>query len=84
MKNSVLRRAREVVPLEVMQKTEGWTENVERMNAQYEAPTTADAEAADASTSGLHGGNESTVISMYPPQQMTLRWPDFRANELLK
>lgn len=104
----VLRRAREIVSQEVMQKAEGWIENAERMNAQYEAPTTADAEWADAiifgtptrfgnvsselkayidslgglwfqgklvgkagsaftSTSSVHGGNESTVISMYHP-----------------
>ncbi|MBE9012798.1 NAD(P)H:quinone oxidoreductase [Pseudanabaenaceae cyanobacterium LEGE 13415] len=104
----ILRRAREVVPPEVMQKAEGWTENADRMNATYEAPTPEDAEAADAivfgcptrfgsmsselkayidslgglwfqgklvgkvgsaftSTSSVHGGNESTVISMYNP-----------------
>ncbi|MGG6297798.1 NAD(P)H:quinone oxidoreductase [Leptolyngbya sp. AN02str] len=104
----VLRRAREVVSQEVMQKAEGWVENAERMNAQYEAPTSADAEWADAiifgsptrfgnmsselkayidslgglwfqgklvgkagsaftSTSSVHGGNESTILSMYHP-----------------
>ncbi|MBD2105276.1 NAD(P)H:quinone oxidoreductase [Leptolyngbya sp. FACHB-261] len=104
----VLRRAREIVSHEVMQKAEGWVENAERMNAQYEAPTPEDAESADAiifgtptrfgnvsselkayidslgglwfqgklvgkagsvftSTSTVHGGNESTLISMYHP-----------------
>lgn len=43
----VLRRAREVVSREVMAHAEGWTENADRMNAEYEAPTPADAEAAD-------------------------------------
>lgn len=105
---ATLRRAREVVPREIMQKAEGWIENADRMNALYAAPTPEDAEAADAiifgsptrfgamsselkayvdslgglwfqgklvgkagsaftSTSSLHGGNESTVISMYNP-----------------
>jgi NAD(P)H dehydrogenase (quinone) len=104
----VLRRAREVVSPEIMQKAEGWLENAQRMNALYEAPTAADAEGADAiifgtptrfggmsselkayvdslgglwfqgklvgkvgsaftSTSSVHGGNESTIISMYNP-----------------
>ncbi|MBW4524752.1 MAG: NAD(P)H:quinone oxidoreductase [Phormidium tanganyikae FI6-MK23] len=104
----ILRRAREVVSPEIMQKAEGWIENADRMNAEYEAPTPADAESADAiifgtptrfgnvsselkayidslgglwfqgklvgkagsaftSTSSVHGGNESTVISMYHP-----------------
>ncbi len=104
----IMRRAREVVSPEVMQKVEGWLENAQRMNAMYEAPTTEDAEWADAiilgsptrfgnmcselkayidsmgglwfqgklvgkvgsaftSTSSVHGGNESTIISMYNP-----------------
>lgn len=104
----LLRRAREIVSHEVMQKAQGWSENAYRMNAQYEAPTTTDAEWADAivfgtptrfgnvsselkayidslgglwfqgklvgkagsaftSTSSVHGGNESTIISMYHP-----------------
>lgn len=103
-----LRRARELVSHEVMQKVPGWSERAERMNAAYEAPTGADAEWADAivfgtptrfgsicselkayidslgglwfqgklngkvgsaftSTSTTHGGNESTIISMYNP-----------------
>jgi NAD(P)H dehydrogenase (quinone) len=104
----VLRRAREVVTPEVMKSAEGWIENADRMNAEYEAPTPTDAESADAiifgsptrfgnmsselkayidslgglwfqgklvgkvgsaftSTSSVHGGNESTLISMYNP-----------------
>lgn len=101
-----LRRTREVVSREIMAKAPGWIENADRMNAQYEAPTEADAEWADAiifgtptrfggvtselkayvdglgglwfqgklngkagsgfcSTSSLHGGNESTILTMY-------------------
>jgi NAD(P)H dehydrogenase (quinone) len=102
----ILRRAREVVSRDVMTHAPGWIENADRMNALYEAPTEADAEAADAiifgtptrfgsitselkayvdslgglwfqgklngkagsafsSTLGVHGGNESTILSMY-------------------
>jgi NAD(P)H dehydrogenase (quinone) len=101
-----LRRAREVVGEQVMSKASGWIENANRMNQQYEAPTEADAEWADAivfgtptrfgnisselkvyidslgglwfqgklvgkagsaftSSSTPHGGNESTIITMY-------------------
>jgi len=42
-----LRRAREFVGEEVMQKAPGWLEGAKRMNALYEAPTEADAEWAD-------------------------------------
>lgn len=103
-----LRRAREVVPAEVMALAPGWSESAERMNALYEAPTSADAEWADAiifgtptrfgsvtselkayidslgglwargalngkvgsaftSTATTHGGNETTILSLYPP-----------------
>ena len=103
-----LRRAREFVSAEVMNKAPGWTESAERMNATYEAPTEADAEWADAiafgtptrfgmcsselkayidslgglwaqgklagkigsafsATSSLHGGNETTIVSLYAP-----------------
>ncbi len=41
-------RAREVVDGETMAKVTGWTENAERQNALYPAPTHADAEWADA------------------------------------
>jgi NAD(P)H dehydrogenase (quinone) len=102
----VLRRAREVVSREIMQRAKGWIENADRMNAQYPAPTPDDAEHADAiifgsptrfgnvaselkayvdslgglwfqgklngkagsaftSTQQVHGGNESTVLTMY-------------------
>ena len=101
-----LRRAREIVSEQIMTKAPGWLENAKRMNQQYEAPTEADAEWADAiifgtptrfgnissdlkayvdslgglwfqgkllgkagsaftSTSTPHGGNESTIITMY-------------------
>jgi NAD(P)H dehydrogenase (quinone) len=101
-----LRRAREFVPPEVMAHAPGWQEAAAAMNAKYEAPTTADAEWADAivfgtptrfgapaaelkayidslgglwfqgklngkagsvfgSSSTPHGGNESTLISLY-------------------
>lgn len=101
-----LRRAREVVSRQIMESVPGWAENADRMNAQYEAPTEADVESADAiifgtptrfgnvtselkayvdslgglwfqgklngkagsaftSTSSPHGGNESTILSMY-------------------
>jgi NAD(P)H dehydrogenase (quinone) len=103
-----LRRARDIVPPEVMAKVANWTENSARMNAQYPPPTEADVEWADAiifgtptrfgnasaelkafidslgglwfqgklngkvgsafsSTASPHGGNESTIISLYNP-----------------
>ena len=103
-----LRRAREIVSRDIMAKADGWIESADRMNALYEAPTTDDADAADAiifgtptrfgntsselkayldslgglwfqgklngkpggaftSTSSPHGGNESTIISLYNP-----------------
>lgn len=103
-----LRRAREVVSPEIMQKAPGWTESSARMNRDYEAPTEADAEWADGlifgtptrfgmasselkayidslgglwfqgklngkagsaftSTSSPHGGNETTIQSLYTP-----------------
>lgn len=101
-----LRRAREIVSEQIMTKAPGWLENAKRMNQQYEAPTEADAEWADAiifgtptrfgnissdlksyvdslgglwfqgklvgkagsaftSSSTQHGGNESTIVTMY-------------------
>lgn len=42
-----LRRARELVPADVMARAPGWTEAAARMNAKYEAPTLEDAEWAD-------------------------------------
>lgn len=103
-----LRRARELVSEEVMKAAPGWLENARRMNAAYEAPTTADAEWADgiilgtptrfgsvtselkawidglgglwakgalngkagsafSSASTAHGGNEATILGLYPP-----------------
>lgn len=103
-----LRRAREVVGPEVMAAAPGWAESAARMNAQYEAPSTDDADWADgivfgtptrfgavsselkayidtlgglwfqgklngkagsvfSSTSSPHGGNESTILSLFPP-----------------
>ena len=103
-----LRRSREVVSREVMAQAPGWAESADRMNAQYQAPTAADADEADAiifgtptrfgnvsselkayidslgglwfqgktngkaggvftSTSSMHGGNETTITSLYNP-----------------
>jgi NAD(P)H dehydrogenase (quinone) len=103
-----LRRAREIVPADVMAKAPGWTEKAAEMNAKYAAPSAEDAEWADAivfgtptrfgsvtselkayidglgglwfqgklngkvgsvfgSTSSMHGGNESTLLSLYNP-----------------
>ena len=42
-----LRRARDLVSPEIMQKSPGWLENSTRMDREYEAPTEADAEWAD-------------------------------------
>lgn len=101
-----LRRARDIVPEEIIASVPGWKENRERMEARYAAPTPEDAANADAilfgtptrfgnisaelkayvdslgglwargalngkagsvfvSTSSTHGGNESTLLSMY-------------------
>ena len=101
-----LRRAREIVAEEVIQKVPGWAASRDRMAGLYEVPTEADAEWADglifgtptrfgnisselkayvdslgglwfqgklngkagggfSSTSSAHGGNESTIISLY-------------------
>jgi NAD(P)H dehydrogenase (quinone) len=103
-----LRRARDIVGPDAMAKAPGWAENAARLDAQYPAPTSEDAEWADAiifgtptrfgnaaaelkayidslgglwfqgklngkvgsaftSTSTPHGGNESTIISLYNP-----------------
>lgn len=42
-----LRRARDLVSPEVIKNVPGWLENSTRMDAQYEAPTEADAQWAD-------------------------------------
>lgn len=62
-----LRRAREVVPPEVMAKAKGWREAAEAMNAKYEAPTEADAEWADAIVFGspTRFGNVSSELKAY-------------------
>jgi len=103
-----LRRARDFVAEEIIQNVPGWASNRDRMYKEYEAPTEADAEWADAlifgtptrfgsvtselkayidslgglwfqgklngkagsaftSTSSVHGGNESTITSLYTP-----------------
>lgn len=103
-----LRRARDIVHPDVMAKAPGWAENSVRMHSQYPAPTSEDAEWADAiifgtptrfgnaaaelkayidslgglwfqgklngkvgsaftSTSTPHGGNETTILSLYNP-----------------
>jgi NAD(P)H dehydrogenase (quinone) len=43
-----LRRARELVGVDIVESVPGWKESAERQNALYEAPTPADAEWADA------------------------------------
>ena len=43
-----VRRAREVVGRDVMEKSDGWLANADRMNGLYDAPTADDAEWADA------------------------------------
>jgi NAD(P)H dehydrogenase (quinone) len=103
-----LRRARDIVSEEIIKNVPGWAENRDRMYREYEAPTEADAEWADAivfgtptrfgnvsaelkayidslgglwfqgklngkagsvftSTSSPHGGNETTLTSLYNP-----------------
>ncbi len=63
----ILRRAREVVSREVMAHAEGWVENADRMNAEYQAPNAADAEAADAIIFGTptRFGNVSSELKAY-------------------
>lgn len=62
-----LRRVREVVPLEVMQKAPGWVENAERMNDLYDAPSEADAEWSDAILFGspTRFGNVASELKAY-------------------
>ncbi|TPG52621.1 NAD(P)H:quinone oxidoreductase [Sphingomonas glacialis] len=103
-----LRRAREFVTEDVMERSPGWREAAEEMNRRFEAPTEMDAEWADAivfgspsrfgapaaelkafidslgglwfqgrlngkaasafaSSSTTHGGNETTILSLYAP-----------------
>ncbi len=62
-----LRRAREIVSPEVIGTVPGWKENADRMNAAYQAPTPADAEAADAIIFGTptRFGNVSSELKAY-------------------
>lgn len=103
-----LRRAREFVGQDVMERSPGWREAAAAMNGRHAAPTEADAEWADAivfgspsrfgapaaelkafidslgglwfqgrltgkaasafaSSSTIHGGNETTILSLYAP-----------------
>jgi NAD(P)H dehydrogenase (quinone) len=61
------RRAREIVPDEVVQKVPGWAESRDRMNALYEAPTPADAEWAEAIVFGTptRFGSISSELKAY-------------------
>jgi NAD(P)H dehydrogenase (quinone) len=62
-----LRRAREIVSREIMEKAPGWTDNADRMDAQYQAPAAADAEWADAIVFGTptRFGNVSSELKAY-------------------
>ena len=62
-----LRRAREVVDEATMAKSKGWLESATRMNAVYAAPTTADAEWADAILFGTpcYFGTMATELKAY-------------------
>ena len=62
-----LRRAREIVSREIMAHAPGWIENADRMNAEYQAPTEADAEAADGIIFGTptRFGNVSSELKAY-------------------
>ncbi len=62
-----LRRVREIVSREIMASAPGWIENADRMNAEYLAPTEADAEAADAIIFGTptRFGNVSSELKAY-------------------
>ncbi|CAN5469932.1 hypothetical protein BH11ARM2_BH11ARM2_14460 [soil metagenome] len=62
-----LRRCREVVSRELMEKVPGWAANADRMNAAYEAPTEADAEWADAIIFGTptRFGNVSSELKAW-------------------
>lgn len=62
-----LRRARELVGPEVMAHAPGWAESAARMNAEYEAPTAADAEWADAIAFGspTRFGGASSELRAY-------------------
>lgn len=62
-----IRRARELVSREIMEKVPGWADAADRMNAEYEAPTAADADWADAIVIGspTRFGSASSEIRAY-------------------
>src|ERR1051325_7045308 len=62
-----LRRARDIVAGEIIQRVPGWAENRNRMYADYEAPTEADAEWADAIVLGTptRFGNVCAELKAY-------------------
>lgn len=62
-----LRRARDFVAEAIIQQVPGWAANRDRMEAQYEAPTEADAEWADGLVFGTptRFGNISSELKAY-------------------
>jgi NAD(P)H dehydrogenase (quinone) len=62
-----IRRVRDFVPEEIIQKVPGWAENRDRMYALYEAPTEADMEWADAIVFGTptRFGNVSAELKAF-------------------
>jgi NAD(P)H dehydrogenase (quinone) len=62
-----LRRARDIVPDEIKKQVPNWIENSTRMQKEYEAPTHADAEWADAILFGTptRFGNVSSELKAY-------------------
>ena len=65
-----LRRAREVVPAEVIDKAAGWREHADRMNALYAAPEQEDATWADAILFGTpcYFGSMATELKAFLDQ----------------
>jgi NAD(P)H dehydrogenase (quinone) len=62
-----LRRARDIVGRDVMAKAAGWAENAARMDAEYPAPTSEDAEWADGVIFGTptRFGNAAAELKAY-------------------
>src|SRR5690242_12784977 len=62
-----LRRARDFVSDEIVQKVPGWAANRDRMHAEYQAPTSDDAEWADGIIFGTptRFGNVSAELKAY-------------------
>src|SRR5262249_39480255 len=62
-----LRRARELVGPEIMAKSPGWAEAADAMNQRHPAPSTGDAEWADAVVLGTptRFGNISSELKAY-------------------